>query len=132
MSMRLVTVDTTRHARSAPSEVDHAREDRDQRRGERPRRDQLEQQIGDAERGEEGVELTRVGDRAFAMTTSRNQPSSRDTRKAAGDDQAGPRQRGGRGHAEPVRRARGWASRYAAAKRPGDTCVYTWVVARFS
>ena len=61
---------------------EQAGDDRDERRGQGPGRDELEDQVGDPERGEERVELGRVRRAALPMTTSRTQPSTRETRNA--------------------------------------------------
>ena len=59
MSIRLVTVETTRQARSCSPVAKRPDDDRDQRRGQRPGGDELEDEVRDPERGEERVELRR-------------------------------------------------------------------------
>ena len=54
-----MTVETTRQARCSFAVVNRRRDDRDERRRQRPGGDQLEDQVRDAERGEERVELGR-------------------------------------------------------------------------
>ncbi len=80
--MRLVTVDTTRHARRFAVGLEDARDDRDERRRQRPGGDELEHQVRDPERGEERVEVGRRVRTRCAMTTRRTQPSTRETRNA--------------------------------------------------
>ena len=57
LSIRVVTVDTTRQARASSSVANRPGDDRDHRRRQRPGRDELEQEVRDPERGEERVEL---------------------------------------------------------------------------
>ena len=60
---------------------DQRRDDRDQRRRQGAGRDELEDQVGQAERGEERVEVARSAD-VLTMTTKRTQPSTREIRNA--------------------------------------------------
>ncbi len=84
--------------------------DRDQRRGERSGGDQLEDQVGDAERGEEGVEVR--GDADCVDDHDRSDPAEQPCRQErTGHDQARAGQRAARGHGRGSRRARGCASR---------------------
>ena len=101
---------------------EQARHDRDQGRGQRAGRDELEDQVRDPERGEERVE---VGERAAVPDDDDGPDPAEDARheERGGDDQPRPRQVAGRGHGVGSRRARGCASRYAARSRVGETCV---------
>jgi hypothetical protein len=81
------------------------------RADERAGGDELEQQVGDAECREEGIELARITDRVRDDDQAQPAEDARDQERAR-DDETGAGQRpGGRRHAEPVRRARGCASR---------------------
>ncbi len=70
MSMRLMTVETTRQARGASFGGEQRRHDRDQGRGQRAGGDELEDEIRDAECGEERVQFGRRRERA-AITITR-------------------------------------------------------------
>ena len=82
MSIRLITVETTRQAcallvraRAGPATIGI------ERRRQGPGRDELEDQVRDAERGEERVEVA-ARRTCRAMTTRRTQPRTRETRNA--------------------------------------------------
>ena len=108
--MRLVTVDTTRHARALPVGLEQRRDDRDEGGRQGPGRDELEDQVRDPERGEERVES--VGDVDRVGDDDEAQPAEDARREERGrDDEPGPGQGPGGAHASSVRRARGWASR---------------------
>ena len=88
---------------------EEARHDRDQGRRQRARGDQLEDQVGDAEGGEERVELRRIEqlrehDQADPAQDARDEEGPR-------HDQAGPGEPAGGGHGAATRRALGCASR---------------------
>ena len=100
---------------------EQARDDRDERRRERTGGDQLEDQVRDAERGKERVELGR-SERAGDDDDADVAEDPRDEERA-GHDEPGAGDRPGRAHGAVARRALGWASRYAAWSRPGDTWV---------
>ena len=110
MSMRLTTVETTRQACDSLAAGQQRRDDRDERRRQRPRRDQLEDQVGQAECGEERVELARQqagvadDDEADVAEQARDEERARDDDPGPGEGLAG-------GHGAGSRRARGWASR---------------------
>ena len=96
--------------------------DRDQRGRQRPGRHELEDEVGQAECGEERVQRRGgpepVGDHQHADIAQdpRDQEGPR-------DDEPGSRERPRTAHRPGSRRARGWASRYAARSRVGETWV---------
>ncbi len=91
-----MTVDTTRQARCCSAVVNRPDDDRDERRRERTGGDELEDQVRDAERGEERVELGR-SERAGDDDDADVAEDPRDEERA-GDDQPGAGDRPGRAH----------------------------------
>ena len=86
-----------------------AREDRDERGRQRPRRHELEHQVGQAERGEERVELG--GGKGVADDHEADPAEHAGEQERPRDDHPGAGQRPGRRHGASPRRARGCASR---------------------
>ncbi len=106
-------VDDRRHDAPRPGRFAGGQQrchDRHERRRERSRGDELEDQVGDAERREERVEVGRGAERVADDDETHVAEDARD-QECARDDDPRAGERAGGGHGADCRRARGWASR---------------------
>ncbi len=102
---------------------EQGRHDRDHGRRQRARRDELEHQVGQPERGEERIEVRTRRERVRDDDDPEPAEDARDE-EGARDDQTGSGEGARRAHeGTGWRFARGWAPRYADRSRAGETWV---------
>ena len=122
ISMRLITVDTTRQARADSLVVNRAETIGISAEESAPAATSWKMRSGKRNAAKNASSSGPAGN-VLPITTRRTYPSSRDTRNAPDTISPARAMRLWTAHGAGSRRARGWASRYAVRRRVGDTWV---------